>query len=196
MRRVVVALTVLLSLIATAADAAPRKKKKKPPPPPPPPSVVSTPDVRSADRFLSCDVRARDYIREKGAVLKVTKIEVDDVKLRLNVHHEYGEAGRSDRRMLRGESEEDMRKNLHAILEDLRSAENAAATGRAWFVISPRKDMPQPDPRTAGPAVPQSVSPWVGVVLADIGGKCRPVAFYDAIAPEKYDPELAKRLDE
>ena len=211
MTRTLVALTVLLSLIAMTADAAPRKEKKKPDPPSPTPAAdaalrkgmnasappaTSTQVDRPSDRFMSCDVRARDYTREKGVILTVKKIDVDDVKLRLNVHHEYGEAGNSDRRILRGDSEEDMRKNLYAILEDLHEAQKAAAAGRAWFVIAPRRDMPQSDPRMAGPAVPQAVNPWVGVVLADINGKCRPVAFYDSVALEKYDPELSKRLEE
>jgi hypothetical protein len=41
---------------------------------------------------MACDVRVRDYIREGGAVVRVTKIEVDDARLQLNIQHEYGEA--------------------------------------------------------------------------------------------------------
>ncbi len=41
----------------------------------------------------------------------MTKIEVDDARLQLNIHHEYGEAGKSSRKYLRGDTEEEMRKN-------------------------------------------------------------------------------------
>jgi hypothetical protein len=186
-------ITITLVCFTTAvADAAPRKKKASIPPQQPPPAHV----IQPLDPFMACDVRVRDYAREGGAAVRVTKLEVDDVRLQLNIHHQYGEAGKSNRRFLRGESEEEMRRSLHSILEELRAAESAAATGRAWYVIASRKVLPMPEPRTAGSASPQSVSPWVAVVLADIQGKCRPVAFYDSVNREKLDPQLSKRLDD
>ena len=90
MTRTLVALTVLLSLIAMTADAAPRKENKKPDPPSPTPAAdaalrkgmkasappaTSTQVDRPSDRFMSCDVRARDYTREKGVILTVKKID-------------------------------------------------------------------------------------------------------------------------
>jgi hypothetical protein len=145
---------------------------------------------------MACDVRVRDYVREGGAVAKVRKIEVDDVRLQLTIHHQYGDAGKSSRRFLRGETEDEMRRSLQLILEELRAAESAAATGRAWYVIAARKVLPMPEPRPAGATSPETLSPWVAVVLADIQGKCRPVAFYDSVNREKLDPELSKRLEE
>jgi hypothetical protein len=186
--RVLLAFAVLICL-ATTADAA-RKKKARIAPQPPPPSKVVRPPV---DKFMSCDVRVRDYLREGGAAVRVKKIEVDDARLQLNIHHEYGQAGKSNRRFLRGESEEEMRRTLHAILEEFRAAENAAVAGRAWYVIAARKVLPMADTRSGSA---ESTSPWVAVVLADIEGKCRPVAFYDSVNREKLDPELSKRLEE
>jgi hypothetical protein len=84
----------------------------------------------------------RDYLREGGAAIRVTKIEVDDARLQLNIHHEYGEAGKSPRKYLRGDTEEEMRKNLRGILDEFAAAAKAATAGRAWYVIAARKVMP------------------------------------------------------
>ena len=101
---VVLAAAVFSAAIATMpADAAPRKKKTAVPPTA---SVAQPP----TDRFLACDVRVRDYLREGGAAIRVTKIEVDDARLQLNIHHEYGEAGKSSRKHLRGDTEEECAK--------------------------------------------------------------------------------------
>jgi hypothetical protein len=187
--RVLLTLLVLICLAATA-DAAPRKKKPRISPQP----LASAQVPRlPLDKFLSCDVRVRDYLREGGAAAQVKKIEMDEARLQLSIHHEYGEGGRSNRRFLRGESEEEMRKNLYAILDEFRAAQSAAASGRAWYVIASRKVLPMPEPRTASA---DNTSPWVAVVLADIQDKCRPVAFYDSINREKLAPELGKKLDE
>jgi hypothetical protein len=189
MLRVLLAFFVLICLAATA-DAAPRKKKARISPPPLAEARVIRPP---SDKFLSCDVRVRDYLREGGAAVQVKKIELDDARLQLNIHHEYGEAGKSNRRFLRGETEEEMRKYLHAVLDEFRAAQSSAASGRAWYVIAARKVLPMPDSR-AGSA--DTTSPWVAVVLADIQDKCRPVAFYDSVNREKLAPELSKNLDE
>ena len=93
------------------------------------------------DRFLGCDVRVRDYLREGGAVLRVTKIEVDDARLQLNIHHEYGRGGKLPRRYLRGDTEDEMRKNLRGTLDEFAAAAKAAMDGRAWYVIAARKVM-------------------------------------------------------
>jgi hypothetical protein len=187
--RVVLTLLVTICFAATA-DAAPRKKKARVAPQP----MAATQVPRlPLDKFLSCDVRVRDYLREGGAAAQVKKIEMDEARLQLNIHHEYGEAGRSNRRFLRGESEDEMRKSLYAILDEFRAAQSAAASGRAWYVIAARKVLPMPEPR-AGSA--EATSPWVAVVLADIQDKCRPVAFYNAVDRDKLAPELSKRLDE
>lgn len=188
MLRIVLAFLVSIGLVATT-DAATRKKKAR----------VSTQPMAAAqvprlplDKYLSCDVRVRDYLREGGAAVAVKKIEIDDTRLQLAVHHEYGEAGRTARRFLRGETEDEMRKNLYAILDEFRAAQSAAASGRAWFVIAARKVLPMPEPR-AGAA--DAATPWVAVVLADIQDKCRPVAFYDAIQRDRLAPELSQKLD-
>ena len=178
------------ALAVPEADAALRKKKARIPSQAAPSTKAIQPPL---DRFMACDVRIREYLRDGGTAIRVKKIEVDDARLQLNIHHEYGEAGKSNRRFLRGDSEEEMRRTLHGILEEFRAAADAAATGRAWYLIVPRTAMPMPDSR-AGSA--ESTSPWVAVVLADIQGKCRPVAFYQSVDREKLDPELSKRLEE
>jgi hypothetical protein len=190
--RLLIVFSVLVGLAATGADAAARKKKSRSPPEKTAPAQT----VQPADPYMACDVRVRDYVREGGAVVRVKKIEVDDVRLQLTIHHQYGDAGKSNRRFLRGETEDEMRRNLQSILEELRAAESAAAAGRAWYVIASRKVLPMPESRPPGSPSPESLSPWVAVVLADIQGKCRPVAFYESISREKLDPELSKKLED
>lgn len=128
-------------------------------------------------------------------MILATKIEVDDARLQLNIHHEYGEAGKSARKYLRGETEDEMRKSLRAILDEYAAAAKAAADSRAWYVIVPRKVMPdaRPDSRDISGETP---GPWTAVVLADVEGRCRPVAFYQSVDRNKLDPELNKKLDE
>lgn len=183
---VLVAALLSAAIAATPADAASRRKKIHA-------LVAARPaaSVPPVDRFLACDVRVRDYLREGGAVVRVTKIEVDDARLQLNIHHEYGEAGRSARKYLRGETEEEMRKSLRAILEEYAAAAKAAAGNRAWYVIAARKVMP--DQRDVSS---ETTSPWTGIVLADVEGRCRPVAFYQSVDRNKLDPEVSKKLDE
>ncbi len=173
------------AIAVTPADAASRKKKR---------AIAAAPPAESVmrqDRFLACDVRVRDYLREGGTAVLVKKIEVDDARLQLNIHHEYGEAGKSARKFLRGDSEEEMRRSLRAILDEYVAAAKAAEAGRAWYVIASRKVMP--DLReSAG----EGTSPWTAIVLADIEGRCRPIAFYQTVDRSKLDPELSKKLDE
>ncbi|MFL6834469.1 MAG: hypothetical protein ACJ8F0_17955, partial [Xanthobacteraceae bacterium] len=129
---VVLAAALLSAAIATMpADAAPRQKNTR--------ALAAIPAQPPTDRFLACDVRVRDYLREGGAAIRVTKIEVDDARLQLNIHHEFGEAGKSSRKYLRGDTEEEMRKNLRGILDEYAAAAKAAAAGRAWYVIAARK---------------------------------------------------------
>jgi hypothetical protein len=186
----VVLAAVLLSaaIAATPADAASRKKKTGALTAVPPAASVGRPPT---DRFLACDVRVRDYLREGGVVIRVTKIEVDDARLQLNIHHEYGEAGRTTRKYLRGDSEEEMRKSLRGILEEYAAAARAASAGRAWYVIAARKVMP--DLRDSSG---ETTSPWTAIVIADVEGKCRPIALYQSVDRSKLDPELSKRLEE
>ena len=182
--------TALLSaaVAVSDADAATRKKKGRAAIAAVPAAVKPGPPI---DRFMACDVRVRDYIREGGAVARVKKVDIDDMRLQLSIQHEYGEAGKTNRRYLRGDTEEEMRKNLNGILDEFGAAAEAAAAGRAWYVIAARKVMPE-----ARNGSPESSSPWVAVVLADMQGKCRPVAFYQSVDRDKLDPELSKKLDD
>ena len=175
------------AIAVSQADAASRKKTRAIAAIPPADRVIQPPP----DRFLACDVRVRDYLREGGAVVRVKKIEIDDVRLQLTIQHEYGEAGRTSRRYLRGDSEEEMRRNLRELLDEFRATAEAAAVGRAWYVIAARKVMPEPRDGTG-----EDTSQWVAVVLADIEGRCRPVAFYRSVDRDKLDAELRKKLDE
>ena len=157
---VVLAAALLSAAIATMpADAALRKRSTRALAAAPPAASATQPP---ADRFLACDVRVRDYLREGGAAIRVTKIEVDDARLQLNIHHEYGEAGKSSRKYLRGDTEEEMRKNLRAILDEFAAAAKAATAGRAWYVIAARKVMPELREGSG-----DTTSPWTAIVLAD-----------------------------
>ena len=183
---VVLAAALLGAAIATMpADAAPRKKNTR--------ALAAVPPATGVaqDRFLACDVRVRDYLREGGAAIRVTKIEVDDARLQLNIHHEYGEAGKSSRKYLRGDTEEEMRKNLRGILDEFAAAAKAATAGRAWYVIAARKVLPDLRDNSG-----ETTSPWTAIVLADFEGKCRPITFYQSIDRNKLNPELSKKLDE
>ena len=182
---VVLAAALLSAAIATMpADAAPRKKNTR--------ALAAVPATAGVaqDRFLACDVRVRDYLREGGAAIRVTKIEVDDARLQLNIHHEYGEAGKSSRKYLRGDTEEEMRKNLRGILDEFAAAAKAATAGRAWYVIAARKVMPDLRDNSG-----ETTNPWTAIVLADFEGKCRPITFYQSV-DRKLNPELSKKLDE
>ena len=173
------------AIAAMPADAA-RKKKMR--------GVAAAPPAESVmrqDRFMACDVRVRDYLREGGTAILVKKVDVDDARLQLNIHHEYGEAGKSARKYLRGDTEEEMRKSLRAILDEYVAAAKAAEAGRAWYVIAARKVMPDLRESTG-----EGTSPWTAIVLADIEGRCRPIAFYQSVDRSKLDPELSKKLDE
>jgi hypothetical protein len=145
----------------------------------------------AADRFMGCDIRVRDYLREGGAVVQVKKIDVDDTRLQLSVQHEYGDAGKTSRIRLRGDSEEEMRNDLRVWLQEFAAAVTAAVAGHA--VIAPRKVMNVSEIRNGSA---ENTSPWVAVVLADIQSRCRPVAFYTSVDRDKLDPELSKKLDE
>jgi hypothetical protein len=183
---VVLAAALLGAAIATMpADAAPRKKNTR--------ALAAVPPAAGVaqDRFLACDVRVRDYLREGGAAIRVTKIEVDDARLQLNIHHEYGEAGKSSRKYLRGDTEEEMRKNLRGILDEFAAAAKAATAGRAWYVIAARKVMPDLRDNSG-----ETTNPWTAIVLADFEGKCRPITFYQSVDRNKLNPELSKKLDE
>lgn len=182
----ILAAALFSAAIATMpADAASQKKKTKAVPPA---ASVARPPT---DRFLACDVRVRDYLREGGAVVRVNKIEVDDARLQLNIQHEYGEAGKSTRKQLRGDSEEEMRKSLRGTMDEFAAAAKAAAAGRAWYVIAARKVVPELRDGSA-----ETTSPWMAIVLADVEGKCRPIAFYQSVDRNKLDPELSRRLDD
>ena len=183
---VVLAAALLSAAIATMpADAASRKKNTR--------ALAAVPAAAGVaqDRFLACDVRVRDYLREGGAAIRVTKIEVDDARLQLNIHHEYGEAGKSSRKYLRGDTEEEMRKNLRGILDEFAAAAKAATAGRAWYVIAARKVMPDLRDNSG-----ETTNPWTAIVLADFEGKCRPITFYQSVDRNKLNPELSKKLDE
>jgi hypothetical protein len=176
------------AIAVSQADAASRKKKTRATGAIPPAAKVVQPP---SDRFLACDIRVRDYLREGGAVVLVNKIEIDDARLQLNIHHEYGEAGRAVRRYLQGDTEDEMRRHLRALLDEFGAAARAAAAGRAWYVIASRKVTPEHRDGSA-----EDTSPWVAVVVADIQGKCRPVAWYRSVDRDKINAELSKKLDE
>src|SRR2546430_12719616 len=121
---VVLAAALLSAAIATMpADAAPRKKNTR--------ALAAIPAQPPTDRFLACDVRVRDYLREGGAAIRVTKIEVDDARLQLNIHHEYGEAGKASRKNHRADTLDDKRKNTRGVIDVYAEAVKGAPARRA-----------------------------------------------------------------
>ena len=120
-----------------------------------------------------------------------TDLKVDEARLTLTVSHAFGDSGRSVPRSVRGDSDEERRQQLRAHLAELRGAVEAAKAGNAWFIIAPKTMLP-----AAARSIPsENASPWYGLLLADIGGRCRTVAQYPNVSVENLPPEVRSEME-
>jgi hypothetical protein len=183
-----VATLTILCVMAVMSSAAEAARRKAPPAARPAPQAQKAPE----DPFKACDLQLRDYLREGGTWLTPTEIKVDEARLTLNVTHAFGQSGRSVPRPIRGDSEEERRQQLRAHLAELREAVAAAKAAKAWFVIASKALLPTSARSTPGEAATPS---WYGLLLADIGGRCRTVAQYPTVSVENLPPEVRTEME-
>jgi hypothetical protein len=181
-RLAALAIAGVVAMTSTAADATRRKKKPAPRPVPQAQQVFEDP-------FKACDLQLRDHLREGGTWLTPTEIKLDEARLTIYVTHAFGQSGRSVPRSIRGDSDEERRQQLRAHLAEMREAVEAARTARAWFIIASKATLP-----TAARAVGDDASPWYGLLLADIRGKCRTIAHYPSVSVESLPPEVRSEM--
>jgi hypothetical protein len=179
MRPALLFIACVIAVTATAAEAARRTKRV-------PPRAAA-----QEDPFKACDLQVREYLREGGTWLTPTEIKVDEARLTLAITHAFGQSGRSVPRPLRGDSEEERRQVLRAQLAELREAVEAAKAGKAWFLIVPKTMLAT----AARPAARDNGSPWHGLLVADVRGKCRTIAHYPNIAVDKLPPEVRSEME-
>jgi hypothetical protein len=80
---------------------------------------------------------------------------------------------------------------LRAHLAELRAAVEAVKLGNAWFIIAPKAMLP-----AAARSIPgEDSSGWYGLLLADIGGRCRTVAQYPNVSVANLPPELRSEME-
>jgi hypothetical protein len=117
--------------------------------------------------------------------------QMDEARLTLNVTHAFGQSGRSLPRPIGGDSDDERRQRLRAHLAELREAVQAAKAAKAWFIIAPKTALPTAARSTPG----ENTSPWYGLLLADIRGRCRTVAQYPNISVENFPPEVRSHME-
>jgi hypothetical protein len=158
--------------LPAATEAAPRKKG--------PPS----------DPFKACDVQVREDLREGGTWLIPQNVQVDEARLTMSVTFPSGQSIKSVPRFLRGNTDEEKRRQLRGYLDEMKTAVDAAKKEQAWLIVASKRTL-SPDVR-AGDG--ENTSRWYGVLLADIWGKCRSVAFFRNINPDQLPPEAQQDL--
>jgi hypothetical protein len=172
MRHFLVILLVTCLMATTGVEAA--KRKRQPP----------------QDRFKACDLEVRENLREGGTWLAPSDIHADEARLTLSVTLSTGQTIKSVPRFLRGNTDAEKRRQLRAYLDEMHAAMAAAKDGKAWLIIASKKLLP-PDVRASEG---ERASPWYGILVADIGGKCRSVALYRNVLVDQLPPELQQEL--
>jgi hypothetical protein len=172
MRRLVLVVAYVCAMLSTAEAAA---RKKGPPP----------------DPFKACDLQVREDLREGGTWLVPQAVQIDEARLNLSVTFASGEPIKSVPRFLRGKTDEEKRRQLRAYLDEMNAAVEAVKKQQAWFIVASKRTL-SPELRKSD----ESTSPWYGVLLADIGGKCRSVAFFQNVNPDHLPPEAQRDLKE
>jgi hypothetical protein len=160
-------------IVASPAEAAP--KKKGPP----------------QDPFKACDLQVRADLGEGGTWLIPRDIRLDEGRLTLSVTFSPEKFVRSVPKVLHGKSDEEKRRLLGGYLEEMRAAVAAASRESAWFVVASKRTLP---PHLRSPE--GDGSPWYGILLADINGKCRSVAMFRNVQPDDLPPEAQRDLKE
>jgi hypothetical protein len=161
------------SVVASPADAAPRGKG-------PPP-----------DPFKACDLQVREDLREGGTWLIPRDIRLDEGRLMVSVTFLPEKTIRSVPKVLYGNSDEERRRQLRGLLAELRAAVDGATKESAWFIVASKRTLPPPLRSSEGDA-----SPWYGILLADIGGKCRSVAMFRNVQPDQLPDDAQRDLRE
>ena len=160
-------------VVASPAEAA--QKKKGPPP----------------DPFKACDLQVRADLREGGTWLIPRDIHLDEGRLMVTVTFSPEKSIRSVPKVLYGNSDEEKRRQLRGYLEEMKAAVDAATKESAWFVVASKRTLP-PDLRSSE----GDASPWYGILLADIGGKCRSVAMFRNVQPDQLPADAQRDLAE
>src|SRR3989442_7316583 len=73
----------------------------------------------------------------------------------------------------------------------MKAAVDAATKESAWFVVASKRTIPPGLGSSEGDA-----SPWYGILLADIGGKCRSVAMFGNGQPDQLPADAQRDLAE
>jgi hypothetical protein len=74
---------------------------------------------------------------------------------------------------------------LRGYLEEMKGAIDAATRESAWFVVASKRTLP---PHLRWPEG-EDASPWYGILLFDIDGKCN-------VQPDQLPPEAQRDLKE
>ena len=186
------AVACLIALAATA-EGAPRRKgtasRSEP-----------KPIAQEQDEFRSCDVAVRDFVqgRREAAALPVKEVKSDGLRMTLNFVHPYGESGDTPPNLAftRGESVEERRKALNETKQRITTLVEAAKSGNVWYVVSLRRDNPDPSDGRRSPAgmAPDDRPAASAVVLASIEDRCITVSEFKAVPIEKLSDDLRALL--
>jgi hypothetical protein len=74
----------------------------------------------------------------------------------------------------------------------MKGAIDAATRESAWFVVASKRTLP---PHLRWPES-DDASPWYGILLADLDGKCRSVAVFRNVQPDQLPPDAQRDLKE
>jgi hypothetical protein len=173
MRRLIL-VVVFVCLTVSTAETAPRKRG--------PPQ----------DPFKACDLQVREDLREGGTWLIPQEVQLDEARLTISVTFPSGQSLKSIPRFLRGNTDEEKRRQLRAFLGEMNAAVEGAKKGQTWFIVASKRTL-SPDVRASDA---ENTSPWYGVLLADLWGKCRSVAFFRNVNPDQLPPEAQRDLKE
>jgi hypothetical protein len=173
MRRLIL-VVVFVCLTVSTAETAPRKRG--------PPQ----------DPFKACDLQVREDLREGGTWLIPQEVQLDEARLTISVTFPSGQSLKSIPRFLRGNTDEEKRRQLRAFLGEMNAAVEGAKKGQTWFIVASKRTL-SPDVRASDT---ENTSPWYGVLLADLWGKCRSVAFFRNVNPDQLPPEAQRDLKE
>jgi hypothetical protein len=160
-------------VLASPAESAPKKKGPAP------------------DPFKACDLQVRADLREGGTWLIPRDIRLDEGRLMLTVTFSPEKSIRSVPKVLYGNSDDEKRRQLRGYLEEMKAAVDAATKESAWFVVASKRTLP-PDLRSSE----GDASPWYGILLADVGGKCRSVAMFRNVQPDQLPADAQRELAE
>ena len=119
-------------------------------------------------------------------------VQLDEARLTISVTFPSGQSLKSIPRFLRGNTDEEKRRQLRAFLGEMNAAVDEAKKGQVWFIVASRRTL-SPDVRASDG---ENTSPWYGVLLVDIRGKCRSVAFFRNVNPDQLPPEAQRELKE